>query len=172
MSPLGYYQGFNKEVKIKRAFLCFHLDDLRQVRELRPLLSNPNYELDFYDESIETAIDSSDSTHIKRVIGNQISRASVTVCLIGESTHASKWVDWELERSDEEGNAIIAMAFEGIDKTILPKFIESHKIEFRTWNPSHLATLIGEIRDGFEIRHKGVPERSRQPTRLTDSNKT
>ena len=36
-----------------RVFLSFDSDDLPQIRGLRLLASNPNYDLEFYDESLK-----------------------------------------------------------------------------------------------------------------------
>ena len=118
---MSYYNYFSKK---KRVFLSFASEDLDHVRGLRLLKDNPDFDLEFYDESIKEPIDSRNADYIKRVIGEQISRASVTVCLISETTHQSKWVDWELEKSDEEGKTIIAMAIKGVERAILPKLIK------------------------------------------------
>ncbi|VVB64872.1 Uncharacterised protein [uncultured archaeon] len=126
----------------KQVFLSFSAEDLLQVRGLRLLKDNPNLELDFYDESIREVIDSKDADYIKRVIREKIRRSSVTVCLIGETTYKSKWVDWELETSDQEGNKIIVMALKGIDSAVLPKFAKENDMTFYEWNPELFAKLI------------------------------
>lgn len=128
---------------MKRVFLSFSSDDLQQVRGLRLLLKNPNFDLDFYDESIKEAIDSYNADYIKRVIGEKISRASITVCLISKTTYKSAWVDWELEKSQKEGNKVIAMALKGINEAVLPKLIKELKLTFHPWDPSNLAQLVG-----------------------------
>src|SRR5258706_7304776 len=74
----------------RRVFLSFIEEDKERVRGLRLLAANPNYDLEFYDESVRVAIDSADADYIKRRIREKISRASVTICLISESTHTSR----------------------------------------------------------------------------------
>lgn len=127
---------------MKRIFLSFSSDNLDQVRGFRLLAKNPNYDLDLYDESIKTAIESTNADYIKKVIGDKISRASVTLCLIGKTTHQSSWVDWEHERSHKEGNQIIAMALKGINKATLPKKIKQLNLSFYPWDPSNLLKKI------------------------------
>jgi hypothetical protein len=78
------------------------------------------------------------------LIGKQISHASVTVCLISETTHQSKWVDWELEKSDEEEKNIIAKAIKGVKRATLPVLIKEKNITFWTWDLKHLVKLINE----------------------------
>jgi len=126
----------------KRVFLSFIEEDLPTVKGLRLLAANPDYDLEFYDESVRVAIDSRDAEYVKRVIRDKISRTSVTVCLISESTHKSRWVDWELEESEKKGNAIIAMALKGVDRAVLPKLIKERRLTFHAWDPERLARLI------------------------------
>lgn len=129
---------------MKRVFLSYSYEDIQQVRGLKLLLANPNYDLDFYDESLGTAVDSQDANYIKSVIGDKIRRSSVTVCLIGNDTYKSKWVNWELQKSVEEGNKLIAMALKGIDNATLPALIKEKQLTFHAWNPAVLGNLIGE----------------------------
>jgi len=53
------------------------------------LAANSNYDLEFYDESVRAPISSVSAPYIKRQIGENIARTSVTVCLISERTHTS-----------------------------------------------------------------------------------
>jgi len=129
---------------VKRVFLSYAYEDIQQVKGLKLLLANPNFDLDFYDESLGVAVDSQNSDYIKSVIGDKIKRSSVTVCLIGKETHKSGWVDWELEKSDECGNRIIAMALKGIDSAVLPTLIREKKLNFYPWDPKRLGELIGD----------------------------
>jgi hypothetical protein len=138
-----YYDYFYKKEK-KRVFLSFASEDLDHVRGLRLLKDNPDFDLEFYDESIKEPIDSRNADYIKRVIGEQISRTSVTVCLISETTYQSKWVDWELEKSDEEEKTIIAMAIKGVESAVLPRLIKEKNLTFWSWDPEYLAKLISE----------------------------
>lgn len=108
----------------KRVFLSFISEDKNGIQGLRLLAANPNYDLEFYDESVRVPIDSRDAEYVKQVIREKISRTSVTVCPISEKTHTSKWVDWELEQSHKKGNKIIAMALKGVERAVLPKLID------------------------------------------------
>lgn len=138
----------NTEPEKKRVFLSFTSEDLDHVRGLRLLKDNPNFDLEFYDESIKEPIESHDAEYIKRVIRDQIRRSSVVVCLISETTHNSGWVNWELDTSEEEEKGIIAMAIKDVHEAVLPKFIkekvEEKSMTFWEWDPEHLAKLINE----------------------------
>jgi hypothetical protein len=128
----------------KRVFLSFVSEDKERVQGLRLLAANPNYDLEFYDESVRAAIDSQDADYIKRVIREKLSRTSVTVCLISENTYRSAWVDWELQESSAKGNKIIAMALKDVQQAVLPKVIREKALTFQGWNPALLTRLIAE----------------------------
>jgi hypothetical protein len=128
----------------RRVFLSFRGEDRQQVDGLRLLAANPNYDLDFYDESVRTPFDSSDAEYVKRRLREKIGRASVTVCLIGELTHTSAWVDWELAESDAKGHTILAMALKGATRTVVPRLIHEKRTAFYSWDPAALSRLIAE----------------------------
>ena len=128
----------------KRVFLSFIEEDKEKVQGLRLLAANPNYDLEFYDESVRVAIDSDDAEYVKRRIREKINRTSITVCLISKNTHTSRWVDWELEESDKKRNVIIAMALKGTAEAVLPKLMREKKLTFHGWDPEQLNKLIAE----------------------------
>jgi len=128
----------------KRVFLSFIEEDKEMVAGLRLLAANPNFDLEFYDESVRTAIESSDAEYVKRRIREKIYRTTVTVCLISERTHASRWVDWELSESETEGSAIVAMALKGVDSAVLPSLVKKRGLPFHAWDPALLNRLIAE----------------------------
>lgn len=126
----------------KRVFLSFIQEDKERITGLRLLAANPDYDLEFYDESLSVPIDSVNASYIKARLREKINRTSITVCLISEQTYASPWVDWELEESDQKGNTIIAMAIKSVDRATLPKLIKAKGLTFHSWNPEYLNVLI------------------------------
>ena len=138
-------KGMSTQQK-RRVFLSFAYEDIAQVNGLRGLIHNPNHELDAYDESVRELIDSQNADYIKRRIKEKIRRSSITVCLISTTTYQSKWVDWELDESIRQGNAIIAMALKGVGRATLPTLIHQRQIHFHAWDPSYLDRLIEAAR--------------------------
>jgi hypothetical protein len=84
---------------MKRVFISFRHEDKPQVNGLRLLAANDKFDIEFYDESLQTAIDSEDAKYIKSKIREKIARTSVTVCMVSARMHTSPWVNWELEES-------------------------------------------------------------------------
>jgi hypothetical protein len=129
---------------MKRVFLSFADEDAQKVKRLITLLYSPDYDLDFYDGPLDIDIDTEGANAVKRAIGEKIVKCSVTVCLIGENTHKSKWVDSQLQKSRHKGNKIIAMALKGIKEAVLPNVIREEYLTFYPWDPQKLRKLILE----------------------------
>ncbi len=130
---------------MKRVFISFRAEDKPQVNGVRLLAANPDFGIEFYDESVRTAIDSRDAEYIRRVIREKINRTSVTVCMVGPLTHTSQWVTWELNESIDKGNAIICMGLpNGPDRLTLPEPAQRLKLPWYAWDYKLLARLIAE----------------------------
>lgn len=71
---------------------------------------NKNFpEISFYDNSVGTSINSTNAYYIKQVILEKIKKSDVFLCLIGEHTHKSEWVKWEIEKAKELDKQIVAV---------------------------------------------------------------
>lgn len=126
----------------KRVFLSFKAEDRQQVQGLRLMAANDKFDIEFFDESVRVAIDSNNAEYVRRKIREKINRTSVTICMIGTETHASKWVEWELEESFNKGNTVITMALKGIDSAVLPAPIRARSLTFHAWDADELAKLV------------------------------
>lgn len=109
-----------------------------------PLLSSPEYALDFYDGALDIDIDAPGADEIKHAIGEKIVKCSIAICLISENTHNSKWVDAELAKNRNKGNRIIAMALKGTQDAVLPAVIREENLTFYPWDPQRLKELIAK----------------------------
>jgi len=124
--------------------LSFAGEDTQKVKKLILLLHNPEYELDFYDGPGDADFDGEGAQVIKQAIGEKIVKCSITVCLISENTHNSKWVDAHLQKSRNKGNRIIAMALKGTVDAVLPAVVKEENLTFYPWDPARLKTLISQ----------------------------
>ncbi|MGB6360978.1 MAG: TIR domain-containing protein [Candidatus Acidiferrales bacterium] len=104
---LNAYHGRAKGFAMKRRlFLSFDADDKAQVSGFRLMARNPNVEIDFYETSLKVPINSEDGSYLKQALRQKIRRASVLVCLIGNATAWSDWVDWEIRTAKELGKGL------------------------------------------------------------------
>lgn len=130
---------------MKRVFISFRIEDKSKVNGLRLLAANPKFEIEFYDESVRTEIDSQDPVYVRRKIREKISRTTVTVCMVSELTYKSPWVAWELEESIDKGSQIICMGFkDGPNSLTLPEPAKRLKLPWYTWDYEVLQKKIDE----------------------------
>src|SRR5580698_8626321 len=92
--------------RVRRLFLSFHYEDHSQVSGFRLMAYSPYLSIDFADVSVRSAINSAQSTYLRKVISEKIKKCSVVVCLIGDGTAWRDWVDWELETALKLGKGI------------------------------------------------------------------
>jgi hypothetical protein len=120
---------------MKRVFISFRHEDKQQVNGVRLLAASDAFDIEFYDESVRTAIDSENATYVRGKIREKIHRTSVTVCMVSALTHTSQWVNWELEESINKGSAIICMGLPNGPQTILlPEPARRLKLEWHLWD--------------------------------------
>jgi len=92
-----------------RAFLSFEEEDLDLVNLFRGQAKKKSSDLEFDDYSIKVPFDSTNASYIKTCIRNQIKLVSMTICLVGVTTHESKWVNWELNKTIELDKPIMGV---------------------------------------------------------------
>jgi hypothetical protein len=111
---LAAYQGrLTYHARRRRLFISFDADDKPQVQGFRLMAYNPNVDLDFYDGSLQMPVNSERSGYVKQVLREKISRCSVVVCLIGNATAWSEWVDWELRTGRNFGKGLCGVRLKG-----------------------------------------------------------
>ena len=132
------------EQMAKRVFLSFVAEDLELVHLFRGQAKNKSSELEFSDYSVTEPYDSTNADYIRGKIRERIRAASVTICLIGETTYKSRWVDWEIRTSDEEGNKVFGVRLHSSSsKDTTPKAIVDLKKSVCNWDIDAIVAAIG-----------------------------
>ena len=122
---------------MRRVFLSFKIEDKPYVDGIRLMKFHPSTSLEFYDESVRSPYNSVNANYIRGKIKAKIERCSRTICLLGEHTHASEWVNWELETAIANGHKILIMGRkDGPTRLRLPPVV-SH-MGWSLWDPSAL----------------------------------
>lgn len=140
-----------KEIKRKkpplprrRVFLSFRGVDKDLVDDFRSRAKDEESDLDFIDFSLVVPFRSENAEYIKRGIRERIKASSVTIVLLGETTHKSEWVDWEIRESIKLGKGVIAVRL--IDDPYLktPKALKEHGIELLARDEKKISQAIQE----------------------------
>jgi len=97
----------------RHVFFSFHYQDVADfranvVRNSWFTQNRDNKEV-FYDKSIWEEAKLKGATALKQLIQNGLRYTSATAVLIGGETHTRKWVKYEIFKSFEDGNGLLAI---------------------------------------------------------------
>ncbi|WP_103027206.1 TIR domain-containing protein [Salinibacter altiplanensis] len=94
-------------------FVSYDYDNDREYKNLIIAWDkNDEFNFEVYDESVDVSVDSNDASSIRRVISRRIKKSDVFLCLVGNSTYKSEWVEWEIEKADELDKEFAAVKIE------------------------------------------------------------
>ena len=135
-------------------FISFALENLKQVESIRALAKNPEHELEFHDwsevEPVKDRVgtplpyqpDDTRAAPIRKELKRLLNKATKMVVVIGETTHGSKWVNWEIQtfygqKSNLAGDAtkrIKGMYVRECQNAELPRRIERLEVSTMAWD--------------------------------------
>jgi len=94
----------------KKVFISYDYDNDKHYKNLLVAWdANKDFDFSFYDASVDVSVDSDDAAAIKRVISARINSATHFLCIVGEKTHKSKWVAWEIDKAVALEKKLIAV---------------------------------------------------------------
>jgi hypothetical protein len=100
----------------KRCFFSFHYQDVIDFRA--NVVRNHNITKGdnggFFDASIWENSKKQGDQALKRLINGGLDNTSATVVLIGSQTYSRRWVQYEIMKSIERGNAVIGIHINGV----------------------------------------------------------
>ncbi len=94
----------------KKIFISYDYDHDKHYKNL--LLAwdaNDQFDFSFYDQSVDVSVDSDDAATIRRVISGRINASTYFLCIVGERTHKSDWVTWEINKAVELSKRLVAV---------------------------------------------------------------
>jgi len=140
-------------------FVSYDHDDQKQVGGFRMLKNNPKHPLDFRDHSLKEPVTDRNGKPIKyppsdpksKPVRDEIKKkfenASKLVVLIGNDTHESEWVEWEINSffkmkkdlsGDNTWKRIRGMTLKDSDKATIPSALVGQSVEHLAWGPETL----------------------------------
>lgn len=140
-------------------FVSFDHDDQRQVGAFKLVKNNPNHPLDFHDHSLKEPVlgpggrpikyppTDGRSKPVRDAIKKKFEQASKLIVLIGDNTHESAWVDWEVKTfytmkeeisGDKTWKRIRGMTLKGSDDAAVPSALGDRSTKVLAWDPAAL----------------------------------
>jgi hypothetical protein len=100
----------------KRVYFSFHYQDVIdfRVNVVRNHKLTKNDNAGYFDSSIWEDAKKTGDIALKRLINGEIQNTSVTCVLVGTHTFERRWVDYEIFKSLQKGNKILAIHINGI----------------------------------------------------------
>lgn len=101
-----------------RIFISYDFENDRNYRNLLTAWDqNDLFDFEFYDASLKVAVNSDDAAYVRSVIKPKIQRSTHLLCLVGEETHKSEWVAWEIDKAIEAGKKLVAVKLKSTNAT-------------------------------------------------------
>ena len=140
-------------------FVSFDHDDQKQVGGFKLLKNNPKHPLDFRDHSLKEPVTDRSGKPIKfppsdprsKPVRDEIlkkfEKCSKLVVLIGDGTHKSEWVEWEINSffkmkkdlsGDKTWKRIRGMTLKGSDNATIPSDLGGQSTKVMAWDPETL----------------------------------
>jgi len=100
----------------KRVFFSFHYQDVIDFRAnvVRNHKLTKDDNAGYFDASIWEDAKKTSDLALKRLINKELKNTSTTCVLVGTHTFERRWVDYEIMKSLEKGNNIVAIHINGI----------------------------------------------------------
>ena len=149
-------------------FVSYDHDDQNQVAGFEGLKKNPKHPLDFRNHSLKDPVTDGSGKPIKYPpsdprskpvrdeIEKKFANASKLVVLIGDDTHESEWVEWEINSffkmkkvlsGANTWKRIRGMTLKGSDKATIPNALGKQSTEYLTWDPEALDKWLDQDPD-------------------------
>ena len=94
----------------RKVFISFDYDNDKHYKNLLVAWDkNKHFDLGFYDGSVSVPVNSENAGPIRRVISERIAACPRFLCIVGEQTHKSDWVAWEIDKAIELKRVLIAV---------------------------------------------------------------
>lgn len=86
----------------KKVFISYdHSEDLHYKNLLKAWNSNDRFDFEFDQRSPDVAIDTDEGGRVKAALTTKMKASDYLFVIIGEKSHKSKWMKWEIERAKQ-----------------------------------------------------------------------
>jgi hypothetical protein len=150
----------------RRIFISCSYTDQDQAKGFNLMRHSSHTDVDFVGRHLLDPVDSTNEEYISRQVRDQMNDTSVTVVLLGEDTYESEWVQWEIEKSAERGNGVLAIRLKDQDAPLpldcpVREALDEVGAEVIDWNPDEFNDAIErafeQANRAKEIRSGPVP---------------
>lgn len=130
-----------------KIFLSYEEEDRGTVDVFLQHIKDSYPDLEFVNYKIKEPFESPQALDTQADIRELLETVSTTLVLIGRTTYADKWVDWEVRTSSDMGKNLLGVRLHGELDHIIPRALKDLSVEVCDLNVKHIAeTIEGEAR--------------------------
>lgn len=137
-----------EDSKRRHLFISHHHQDDGEVSKLTNLLASKGY--DVRNSSVRMKPENQrrmdekrvSEKVIERILRMKISWARTVVVLIGKDTHTRPWVNWEIDKANEQGKRIVGVFLRGGSEADIPASLEKYGSAIVNWNTDSIMNAI------------------------------
>ena len=120
----------------RNVFISFDVDeDKPQVKLLASQAKDERFPFHFRDYSVKEPFEEK----WKQGVREKISQTSAVIVAIGEKTHESSAVDWEIREAHRQGKKVIGVRLYKDENHRVPKAMRDHGDKVVDWNAKQIA---------------------------------
>ena len=137
------FQSSEDEVKRttehqRNVFISFDVDDEGMVNLLRSQAKDDRFQFGFRDYSVKEPFDSAWKSKVR----DRIDQTSAFIVAIGENTHTSKAVDWEIREAHRQRKLVIGMRLHRDKSHIVPQSMKEYGDKVIYWDTKTLGNML------------------------------
>lgn len=103
---------------VHKVFISYdHSEDAHYKYLLQGWSNHPKFKFEFDNRSVKTPINSDDASRIKAGITLKMKEATHLLVIVGELSHTSDWINWEISKAKELGLKIAAIKINKYNKS-------------------------------------------------------
>ena len=126
---------------MRNVFISFDVEDEGMVNLLRHQAKNDRFPFEFRDYSVKDPFE----WRWKDEVSNLISLSSAVIVAIGENTHESEAVNWEIDEAHEQGKMVIGILLHRDEEHEIPPAMDEDDY-LTCWDTAEIARLL----EGYE----------------------
>jgi hypothetical protein len=128
-------------------FISYQRQDKWRAAGFNLMAYNRFVDANFRGRHLLTPVNSRNPSYIRKCVRDQMKGTSVTVVLLGEKTHQSNWVAWEIKETLARGKGVVAIRLKDQptplpDNSEVAQLLRQSGAEILDWDPQSVTGAI------------------------------
>jgi len=119
----------------RNVFISYDIDDKGMVSFLANQAKDDRFPFVFRDYSVKEPFEEKWKSHVRE----RISQTSAVIVGIGENTHESQAVDWEIREAHNQGKKVIGVRLQSSQNHRIPPALTEYGDRVINWNGKQIA---------------------------------